>query len=75
MKKGQLTLDVRAAIVGYLLKKWQINSSSDHHLDAKVFKLWLKDGEKVLHGVKNAYEAPGFTTPLSTVSYRDGLTR
>lgn len=60
MKDGCLTLNVRAAIVGYVLQQG-VDCSADHSLDPTMYRLWLKDAPFVLHGVQNAVLAPGYS--------------
>jgi predicted DNA-binding transcriptional regulator YafY len=59
MQDGRLTLNVRAAIAGYVLQQWNVDCSPDHSLDSKRYRLWLKD-VLVLYGVENAVLAPGY---------------
>jgi hypothetical protein len=63
MKSGSLTLNVRAAIAGYVLQQWSVDCSADHSLEPTRYRLWLKD-PLVLHGVVNAVLAPGYPAPL-----------
>ncbi|MBS0512914.1 MAG: WYL domain-containing protein [Proteobacteria bacterium] len=57
-----LTLNVRAAIAGYVLQQWGVDCSPDHSLDSSRYRLWLKD-PLVLYGVENALLAPGYRVP------------
>lgn len=57
---GVLALKLRAATAGYMLRRWCIDCSPDHHLRGPEYRLWLKDHLK-LYGVKNALLAPGYT--------------
>lgn len=59
---GALTINVRAAIAGYVLQQWSVDCSPDHALDPKQHRLWLKD-PLVLYGVENAVLAPGYRAP------------
>ncbi|EPE4171384.1 WYL domain-containing protein [Yersinia enterocolitica] len=61
MSDGKLIFHVRAAIAGYMLQRWSIDSSSDHCLTGENFRLWLKDS-LVLYGVENAHLAPGYNS-------------
>lgn len=54
------TFKVRASAVGYLLKETNVDCSNEHNLDPDNHQLWLKEAEKVLHGVESAVMAPGF---------------
>ncbi|AKU11276.1 hypothetical protein AzCIB_1371 [Azoarcus sp. CIB] len=59
---GALTINVRAAIAGYVLQQWSVDCSTDHALDPKQYRLSLKDA-LVLYGVDNAVIAPGYRAP------------
>ena len=59
---GVLALKLRAATAGYLLRRWSVDCSPDHHLRGPEYRLWLKD-HLTLYGVKNALLAPGYTAP------------
>ncbi len=62
MTDGVLKLAVRAAIAGYVLQQWNVDCSPDHSLDARRYRLCLRD-PLVLYGVQNAPLAPGYDTP------------
>jgi hypothetical protein len=62
MQDGRLSLNVRAAIAGYVLQQWNVDCSPDHSLDPKRYRLWLRDA-LVLYGVENAVLAPGYRVP------------
>lgn len=57
---GVLALKLRAATAGYMLRRWSVDCSPDHHLRGPEYRLWLKD-HLALYGVKNALLAPGYT--------------
>ncbi|MDX3907699.1 MAG: WYL domain-containing protein [Pigmentiphaga sp.] len=59
MRDGVLKMRVRAATVGYTLRKWSVDCSPDHSLRGPEFRLWLKD-HLALYGVVNAVLAPGY---------------
>ena len=61
MKKGSLTVKVRAAIAGYVLQLWNVDCSPDRHLDPMIHRLCLKDFEQIA-GTKSAEIAPGYMT-------------
>ncbi|NOU14062.1 MAG: WYL domain-containing protein [Methylococcaceae bacterium] len=63
MKDNRLVLNVRAAIAGYVLQQWNVDCSTEHHLDPTCYRLWLKDS-LVLYGVENAILAPGYIKPI-----------
>jgi hypothetical protein len=62
MHGGSIRLRVRAAVAGYMLLRWCIDSSPDHSLREEQFRLWLKD-PLALYGVENAKLAPGYRMP------------
>lgn len=59
MVDGQLEVECRAAMAGYLLHRWNVDCSKNNQLDAMQYQLALKD-EAVLYGVDSAYLAPGY---------------
>lgn len=59
MRKGELHVTVRGAIVGYLLLQWNVDCSPDRRLDPLIHRLCLRDFN-ALHGIKSAGIAPGF---------------
>ena len=58
---GVLTLKLRDSTAGYMLWRWSVDRSPDHHLRGPEYGLWLKD-HLSLYGVKNAPLAPGYAT-------------
>jgi len=60
MADGALEMKLRAAIAGYMLRRWSVDCSPDHSLRGQEYRLWLKD-HLALYGVKNAVLAPGYT--------------
>lgn len=62
MQGGVLRLRLRAAIAGYVLRKYSVDCSADHHLAGAEYRLWLKDPLS-LYGVDNAQVAPGYQAP------------
>ncbi len=65
MAHGCLRLRLRAATVGYTLRKWNVDCSSQHVLSGEEYRLWLRD-PLVLYGVHNAAIAPGYHPPVLT---------
>lgn len=61
MKDGVLRVLVRAAHAGYMLRKWSVDCSTDHHLGGIDCALWLKDPLS-LYG-SEADLAPGYVDP------------
>lgn len=58
MTDGVLRIKSRAALAGYVLRRWNIDSSPDHHLDPAAHHLWLRNPQ-TLYGVESAALAPG----------------
>ncbi|WP_248805503.1 WYL domain-containing protein [Pseudomonas sp. MWU13-2100] len=59
MQGGVLRMKLRAATVGYVLRKWSVDCSPDHSLRGHEYRLWLRD-PLAIYGVKNAVIAPGY---------------
>ena len=59
MQDEVLNLNVRAAVAGYLLRRWNIDCSEKHSLKGDEYHLWLKN-YKALYGVENLVIAPGY---------------
>lgn len=55
---GVLKIKTRAALAGYGLRRWLIDSTTDHHLDPASHQLWLRNPQ-TLYGVESAALAPG----------------
>lgn len=62
MEDGVLRIRSRAALAGYVLRRWSIDSSEDHHLDSNSHHLWLRNS-LALYGVESAVMAPGYLVP------------
>ncbi len=58
-KNKQLNINVRAAVAGYLLRRWNIDCSENHSLKGNEYHLWLKNYQ-ALYGVENLIIAPGY---------------
>ncbi len=58
MEHGVLRLRARAALAGYVLRRWSIDCSADHSLDPVAHHLWLRN-RQTLYGVESAALAPG----------------
>lgn len=58
MKDGVLKVNVRAAVAGYVLRRWNVDCSRDHRLDGEEVHLWLRNSA-ALYGVQNIMLAPG----------------
>lgn len=60
MSEGVLRLQIRAALAGYALNRWDVDASGDHRLDCARHHLWLRN-QQTLYGVESAALAPGFS--------------
>lgn len=58
MEDGVLRIKTRAALAGYVLRRWSIDSTDDHSLDPVSHHLWLHNPQ-TLYGVESATLAPG----------------
>lgn len=63
MQNGLIRLRVRAAVAGYMLLRWCVDTSPDHNLKGEQYRLWLRD-PLALYGVENAKLAPGYRPPV-----------
>ena len=59
MVGGKLAVQIRAAVVGYILRQWQVDCSADPTLAGMAFRLRLSDLRQ-LQGVDSADLAPGY---------------
>jgi hypothetical protein len=62
MEDGVLVLKARAALAGYVLRRWSVDCSPDHSLRGPEYRLWLRD-PLALYGVESAALAPGYVPP------------
>jgi len=60
MQEGVLRIKTRAALAGYVLRRWSVDASPDHSLDPASHHLWLRN-TPTLYGVESATLAPGTT--------------
>ncbi|NRB80670.1 MAG: WYL domain-containing protein [Saccharospirillaceae bacterium] len=67
MTDGLLNINVRAALAGYLLRRWNIDCSDDASLDTAEYQLWLQN-KQALYGVKNLHLASGYKEGNTNVS-------
>ena len=58
MQEGVLRIKARAALAGYVLRRWSVDASPDHRLDPASHHLWLRNPQ-TLYGVESASLAPG----------------
>lgn len=59
MAAGELRIQTRAAVAGYLLRKWNVDCSEQHQIRTPESHLWLKNSQ-ILNGITSASLAPGF---------------
>ncbi len=59
MTDGVLALDVRSAMAGYLLRRWNVDCSVDASLRGPEYQLWLRNRQTLL-GAQNLVIAPGY---------------
>jgi Predicted transcriptional regulator len=59
MVDGVLHVNVRAAVAGYVLRRWNVDCSEGQSLKGAEYHLWLKN-RQALYGVENLVIAPGY---------------
>jgi hypothetical protein len=59
MQEGVLKVNVRAAVAGYVLRRWNVDCTEDHSLEGAEYHLWLRN-RQTLYGVQNLVLAPGY---------------
>lgn len=59
MNDGMLELNVRAAMAGYLLRRWNVDCTPNASLRGAEYQLWLKN-RQTLYGAENLAIAPGY---------------
>jgi hypothetical protein len=59
MDKGVLELNVRAALAGYLLRRWNVDCTENSSLIGGEYQLWLRN-RQTLYGAENLAIAPGY---------------
>lgn len=59
MNNGVLELNVRAALAGYLLRRWNVDCTEDAELSGGEYQLWLRN-RQTLYGAENLAIAPGY---------------
>jgi hypothetical protein len=72
MSDGMLHIKARAALAGYVLRRWNIDSSPNHSLDPASHHLWLANPQ-TLYGVESAALAPGFGDSQSSAEIAQQL--
>jgi hypothetical protein len=59
MSDGVLNLNVRAALAGYLLRRWNVDCTENASLKGGEYQLWLRN-QQTLYGAENLAIAPGY---------------
>ena len=59
MAGSVLDMNVRAAVAGYLLRRWNVDCTAEATLEGAEYHLWLNN-RQALYGVDNLVIAPGF---------------
>jgi hypothetical protein len=59
MENGMLEVNVRAAMAGYLLRRWNVDCSEDGSLSGSEYQLYLQNIQ-TLYGADNLSIAPGY---------------
>ena len=52
MSHGSLKLKVRAAMAGYILRRWNVDCSADHRLKGPELHLWLKNSPEITQQIE-----------------------
>ena len=65
MQNGVLSIDVRRAMAGYLLRRWNVDCTKHASLRTGEYQLWLKNHE-VLANIDNLAIAPGYIAEQTT---------
>jgi hypothetical protein len=59
MENGMLEVNVRAAMAGYLLRRWNVDCTDEATLRGGEYQLWLRN-RQTLYGAENLAIAPGY---------------
>ena len=59
MQDGVCKQNVRAAVAGYVLRRWNVDCTENHCLIGAEYQLWLQNSG-ALYGVENLILAPGY---------------
>jgi len=60
MENKVLKLEIRAALVGYLLRRWNVDCTENASLSGGEYQLWLRNANSIF-GAENLTIAPGFS--------------
>ncbi len=64
MQKGVLKLEVKAALAGYLLRRWNVDCSEQATQISSEHQLWLRNNQ-TLYGVENLHLASGYQREIN----------
>ncbi len=67
MEGGVLRIRVRAALAGYLLRRWDVDCTANHGLKGAEFHLWLRNHLSLVD-VANLSLAPGYVAPTRSAA-------
>ena len=67
MVDGVFKQNVRAAVAGYVLRRWNVDCTEDHSLKGAEYQLWLRN-RAALYGVENLVLAPGYLSSSDEVN-------
>lgn len=67
MAGGVLRIWIRAALAGYLLRRWNVDCTENHSLKGAEFHLWLRNHLSLVD-VANLSLAPGYVAPTRTTA-------
>jgi len=70
MVDGVRKQNVRAAVAGYVLRRWNVDCTEAHSLKGAEYHLWLRNRQS-LYGVKNLVLAPGYETEVTSDDAED----
>lgn len=59
MENGMLEVNVRAAMAGYLLRRWNVDCTENANLNSSEYQLYLQNIQ-TLYGAENLAIAPGY---------------
>ena len=59
MQNGVLELNIRAAMAGYLLRRWNVDCTQNASLQGGEYQLYLRNNQS-LYGAENLQIAPGY---------------
>jgi len=60
MENKVLKLEIRAALVGYLLRRWNVDCTENASLSGGEYQLWLRNANSIF-GAENLTIAPGYS--------------